>query len=204
MYSCKETKKQKILEAAYLLFSENGYKQTKISDIAATAGIGKGTVYEYFDSKESLLIEIFSTGIEEYMAECEKIVQSEGTQTEKLMKLIKLESKYTEENGTRMMKLSMMILDTSDGLSVGFMKKMSDLWNDKYRFVYHILVQGMDKGEFRKINTEIAAISIMGTVGGYLNIKYGFSTLPDIILPLNVNNLEIQELIELILKGIQA
>nr|WP_315022776.1 TetR/AcrR family transcriptional regulator [uncultured Aminipila sp.] len=204
MYSCKETKKQKILEAAYLLFSENGYKQTKISDIAATAGIGKGTVYEYFDSKESLLIDIFSTGIEEYMANCERIVESEGTQTEKLMELIKLESKYTEENGTRMMKLSMMILDTSDGLSVNFMKKMSDLWNEKYRFVYQILAKGIDKGEFRKMNTEIACISIMGTVGGYLNIKYGFSTLPDIILPLDVNTLEIQELIELILKGIQA
>lgn len=204
MCNCKETKKQNILDAAYLLFCENGYKKTKIVDIAAAAGIGKGTVYEYFDSKESLLIEIFSTGIEEYMDKCEKIVQSEGAQTEKLMELIKLESKYTEENGTRMMKLSMMILDTSDGLSVGFMTKMNDLWNKKYEFVYQILTKGIDKGEFRKVNTEIAAISIMGTVGGYLNIKYGFSTLPEIVLPLDVNNLEIQGLIEIILKGIQA
>lgn len=204
MCNCKETKKQKILDAAYLLFSENGYKKTKIVDIAAAAGIGKGTVYEYFDSKEALLIEIYSTGIEEYMDKCEKIVQSEGAQTEKLMELIKLESKYTEENGTRMMKLSMMILDTSDGLSVGFMNKMNDLWNKKYGFVYQILAKGIDKGEFRKVNTEIAAISIMGAVGGYLNIKYGFSTLPEIVLPLDVNNLEIQGLIEIILKGIQA
>ena len=48
-------KEERILEAAYELFDKNGFHQTKISDIAKASGIGKGTVYEYFSSKEEIL-----------------------------------------------------------------------------------------------------------------------------------------------------
>jgi len=49
----KEREKN-ILEAARQVFGDHGFYQTKIQDIADTAGIGKGTVYEYFDSKQDL------------------------------------------------------------------------------------------------------------------------------------------------------
>lgn len=44
-----------IVEAALKLFKEKGFSAVRIADIAREAGVGKGTVYEYFSSKEELL-----------------------------------------------------------------------------------------------------------------------------------------------------
>ena len=51
----KTIKRQLIMDAALQVFVQNGYEKTKIIDVAKTAGIGKGTVYEYFSSKEELI-----------------------------------------------------------------------------------------------------------------------------------------------------
>lgn len=46
-----------ILDAAIGCFQGNGFAKTRISDIASEAGVGKGTVYEYYRSKEQVLLD---------------------------------------------------------------------------------------------------------------------------------------------------
>ena len=53
----KSPKHQAILNAASNVFADNGFAKARIEDIAAKAGVGKGTVYEYFQSKEHLLLQ---------------------------------------------------------------------------------------------------------------------------------------------------
>lgn len=55
----KDEKKSKIVAAAAQVFAQRGYSGASISDIALQAGIGKGTVYEYFNSKEDLFFAVF-------------------------------------------------------------------------------------------------------------------------------------------------
>ena len=50
----KEKKKGQIIIAAAAVFAQNGYNGATIAQVAAQAGVGKGTVYEYFDSKLDL------------------------------------------------------------------------------------------------------------------------------------------------------
>jgi AcrR family transcriptional regulator len=50
-------KRDRIIEAAILVFHEHGYERARIADIADSLGIGKGTLYLYFDSKKDLLLE---------------------------------------------------------------------------------------------------------------------------------------------------
>ena len=52
--------REKILDAALHLFAQNGYHKTSISDIASNAEVAKGLIYNYFKSKEELLLEIIS------------------------------------------------------------------------------------------------------------------------------------------------
>jgi len=59
----KSSKRDMILDAAYNLFINKGYWDTKIIDIAEAAGIGKGTVYEYFESKDAIFLELFKTKV---------------------------------------------------------------------------------------------------------------------------------------------
>lgn len=64
----KESKRGKIMEAAVEAFSKKGYHQTRMEEIAAEAGIGKGTIYEYFDSKLQLLQQTMETSLLLYYA----------------------------------------------------------------------------------------------------------------------------------------
>ncbi|MCH5263927.1 MAG: TetR/AcrR family transcriptional regulator [Lachnospiraceae bacterium] len=60
---CQEIRKEmrtKILHESMLYFARNGFAGTKISDLAKSIGIGQGTLYLYFNSKEDLFNEIFA------------------------------------------------------------------------------------------------------------------------------------------------
>jgi AcrR family transcriptional regulator len=52
----KTIKRTRILEAATELFLQHGYRKTSISEVAARAGVAKGTVYLYFKNKPELLV----------------------------------------------------------------------------------------------------------------------------------------------------
>ncbi|MDE7083597.1 MAG: TetR/AcrR family transcriptional regulator [Clostridia bacterium] len=56
----REETRKKILHDAMLYFARNGFAGTKISDLADYIGIGQGTLYIYFKSKEDLFKEIFT------------------------------------------------------------------------------------------------------------------------------------------------
>lgn len=50
-----EARPDEILDAALAVFTEKGFEAARVDDIAARAGLSKGAVYLYFDSKEALL-----------------------------------------------------------------------------------------------------------------------------------------------------
>src|SRR5437016_14165990 len=51
-----ELRRLAILQAARTVFARQGYADTVVDDIAAEAGIGKGTLYLYFPSKEQIYL----------------------------------------------------------------------------------------------------------------------------------------------------
>ena len=63
-----EDKRRVILDAALHVFAERGYAAARISDIAAEAGVGKGTVYLYFASKEDLLMGVFEACVDDMLS----------------------------------------------------------------------------------------------------------------------------------------
>ena len=58
----RQEKSKLILDSALELFAEKGYHQTSISDITRKAGISKGLIYNYFESKDDVLRCIIQTG----------------------------------------------------------------------------------------------------------------------------------------------
>jgi AcrR family transcriptional regulator len=55
----KQAVRDTIMDAALALFSEHGFKGTKLSDIARLAGVGVGNIYSYFPSKTHLLYSLY-------------------------------------------------------------------------------------------------------------------------------------------------
>lgn len=49
---------QELLEAALQVFAQHGYRNTRLDEVAEAAGVTKGTIYHYFDTKEELLLSV--------------------------------------------------------------------------------------------------------------------------------------------------
>jgi len=62
----KEKKKKYLIAIATDVFSKKGFHATKMSEIAEAAGVAKGTLYEYFSTKEDLFLAIYDEWITEY------------------------------------------------------------------------------------------------------------------------------------------
>ncbi len=79
MSSLRERQRQHrtraILDAAWTLFSERGFDETSIEEIAERAEVGPATVYTYFGSKNKLLAALFVRYIEQEAAEAETVLQ---------------------------------------------------------------------------------------------------------------------------------
>lgn len=64
----KARTRAKLVEVACELFGRLGYSNTTHADLAAAAGIGRTTFYEYFDSKEDLLIQVVEVEVDQLNA----------------------------------------------------------------------------------------------------------------------------------------
>lgn len=62
----KDAKRSEIVRYAADVFSRTGYHETKMQDIATAADIGKGTIYEYFRTKEELFLAVYDAWMSEY------------------------------------------------------------------------------------------------------------------------------------------
>ena len=73
-----ESRKAHIIESAFTVFSEKGYSQTSIDDIALCAGTSKGGIYNYYKSKEEIFLEIAASRLTSRRALLDSIPKDEG------------------------------------------------------------------------------------------------------------------------------
>jgi AcrR family transcriptional regulator len=59
-----EDKRERLLREAARLFAERGFNQTDVAELASRAGVAKGSIYNYFESKEELYLYICRDGME--------------------------------------------------------------------------------------------------------------------------------------------
>jgi AcrR family transcriptional regulator len=85
----KEARPAEMTAAALGLFVEKGFAATRLEDVAARAGVSKGTLYLYFDSKEALFKTVIQEGIVPVMVENEEIAaRHSGCSFELMEKLL--------------------------------------------------------------------------------------------------------------------
>jgi AcrR family transcriptional regulator len=78
-----------ILDAAFEAFADSGYAGTRLDDVAARAGVTKGTIYLYFPTKEKLFEEMVRNHSAGLLADADGfLARAEGTSPEKLRALL--------------------------------------------------------------------------------------------------------------------
>jgi len=72
-------KRERILRAAIKIFSQKGFFNSRVSEIARSAGVADGTIYLYFKNKDDLLISLFEEKMAEVVADVrEQVAAGEG------------------------------------------------------------------------------------------------------------------------------
>src|SRR5512139_2202895 len=85
----KEARPGELVAAALQLFVEKGFAATRLEDVATRAGVSKGTLYLYFDSKEALFKAVIEEGIMPVVAEGEAIAAGhDGSAFDLLQRLL--------------------------------------------------------------------------------------------------------------------
>lgn len=187
----KEEKKQQILEAAIRVFARLGLPNTKMLHIAEVAGIGKGTIYEYFKSKEDLFIAAFNAFIKESKLKIDKMLQSVVHPEEKLRMYFRGWSKFMDSD---LIEFADIMLDMwAEGIRHGQQKIDLKTMYEGYRSqIISILEEGIRLKRFKPMNTTIVSSVIIGTLDGLLiqwvmdkdiySFKEAMSTLENIII----------------------
>jgi len=85
----KEARPSELTAAALALFVEKGFAATRLEDVAQRAGVSKGTLYLYFDSKEALFKAVIQEGVVPVVAQGESIAANhQGSAFELLERLL--------------------------------------------------------------------------------------------------------------------
>lgn len=86
----KKEKRKKIAKSTCSLFLKEGFVNISISQIAKTAGVGKGTIYEYFENKEDIVFELMSCLQDDYDPKLKQKLENSESTKEKLNALFHL------------------------------------------------------------------------------------------------------------------
>jgi len=91
-------KPQQIIEAAVRVFARKGYYNSRVSDIAREAGIGAGTIYLYFKTKDDILVTLFRDKMADFVGVLRKAIAGEADAASKIRRLVSLHFRILEES----------------------------------------------------------------------------------------------------------
>lgn len=155
----KEARPAEITAAALELFVERGFAATKLEDVAARAGIGKGTIYLYFPNKVELFRSVLRLGWLPNLEAAEAIVAAHTGSTPELMR--KLAEHALRIIDSPMIAIPKLVLAESGNFPAIALLYLEEVGTRAIRLFAGVIARGVERGEFRPIDTA-AAVPLFG------------------------------------------
>jgi AcrR family transcriptional regulator len=156
-----EERPQQILDAAMTVFADCGIAAAKLEDIAASAGVSKGTIYLYFESKEELFREVVRQNVVPFIAKAEEI-PSDGPAREQLERYLAHKWACLSLNGSdSWLRLVLLELHKFPDLAEFYRTEVVERSN---RVLGDIVRRGVASGEFRSVDPAAACAIIKAII----------------------------------------
>jgi|GEM_PF-510576 len=140
----REKMKKKILDSALIYFAKNGYAGTKISDLAKFIGIGQGTLYSYFISKEELFKTIINNAI---IANEKSLLLLKKTQISAADKIIMLSNNILENIKNNTSLTYILVLNMQYSIENDFNNVYTKTYEEKpNEILSEIIIEGQNDG----------------------------------------------------------
>ena len=156
----KEARPEEITAAALELFSERGYATTRLEDVAARAGVSKGTLYLYFANKEDLFKAVLREGFISPLAEMRETVQRYEGPTFELVEML-VRGWWQHIGATRLSAIPKLIVAEARNFPEVARFYVDEVVRPGRETIAAILRRGVARGEFRPVDPQIAGQLLM-------------------------------------------
>lgn len=171
-----DERKKQLLWIALDEFIEKGYYGTSTREIARKAGVSSGLLFHYFDSKESIYLELINIGAAEMRINTEKALESPK---EYLIQTLKNTFEQLESN--TFFRKMFVFMDSVQHTNINNKEIVLLLEPvDICKQWIPVILEGQRRGEFREGNPHSLCVAIFGAVQGIAQEK---ARTPDTPLP---------------------
>jgi AcrR family transcriptional regulator len=145
-------RRHEIFAATVPLFLENGFTETSMREIADAAGMGKSSLYDYFKTKDEILIWYFEDEIGDMALMAREIATQPIPAIEKLRQILHKQLEFLLENKEFYLKLSVEI----QRLGAESQQRIQVKRHEYQDLLRNLIEQGIQEGAFRQVDTLLA------------------------------------------------
>jgi AcrR family transcriptional regulator len=160
----REATRQRIMRVAATEFARLGFDQANINVIAEQAGIGKGTIYLYFENKRDLFLEMLRFIAQAQLVVIRAALAQEGTLRQRLAQLFRAFAHLAEEESDNFN----VYLSALYGVNRAFQAEATKLLRDYVAVIALMLEQSQARGEIRSHNIEATALMVLSLTESYV------------------------------------
>jgi len=153
-------RRTQIIKAAIKEFSSRGFHETEMDKIAITAGVSKGTLYNYFENKQDLFLSSIDWGLNRLIGRVYEAIEGIDDPVEKLQKALEVYLEFLRQNRNLFVILYQYRSKFRDDMRAKFGKRHTA----HFYVLEDILADGMRKGVFKKFDAKSAALAFAGGV----------------------------------------
>jgi AcrR family transcriptional regulator len=155
-----DRRRHEIFHSAAALILKQGFANTSMQEIAEVAGVGKSTLYDYFPTKDHVLLFVFEEELDGFQAQAEALAAEDIPVQEKLIKILEAHQEYLLNNKNFFIELSIQVMQLGQAGQQRIMEKRY-AYQDLLRAVFD---QGVQEGVFRPVNTRLATRAMLETM----------------------------------------
>jgi AcrR family transcriptional regulator len=160
----REATRRRIMHVAASEFARLGFDQANINVIAEQAGIGKGTIYLYFENKRDLFLAMLRHSAQRHLIAIRAALAPDGTLQQRLERLFLAFAHLAEEESDSFN----VHLSALYGVNRAFQAEATKLLRDYLAVIALTLEQSQARGEIRCPNVEAAALMVLSLTESYI------------------------------------
>jgi len=165
----KERKREQILRAAMRVFSRQGVYNFKMMDIAERAKVGKGTLYEYFPSKDELIIGVFRLIFADYDAYIGERIDNDTDPETRLKQIISASCGFFTDRRERLdVIFDLWAVSVPRRAAKPLMADMDQAYRRYTGWLAGIINEGIAGNVFRQVDSMAVASMIMALLDGLM------------------------------------
>jgi len=195
----KTARPAEILSAALASFAERGFAATRLDDVAARAGVTKGTLYLYFRNKEELFKDVVRQELLPTIEWAEAIVADSAASS--MVLLEQLAELFSRIGSSRLSAIPKLVLTEAGNFPDLARFYLEEVVDQGKALLRKVLERGVETGEFRPIDTESVVLCVIAPL--LLACLWRHSFEPHSNLPLDIEAL-FRAHLDLLRRGLAA